>query len=641
MVIFSRAAMLFQLFCVLFFCLSTSVYAQNKKKLDSLFREFDKVIYLNFNEAERLAFETLKLNEGSTYLDYGFKSYLSLIKVFTLKKDYKKAKEYIDKAIAIEDSIRNTSLKTDLYNSIGYIENIGLNHNISLKYYNKAIDLALNSNDSLRLSESYIGKAGLHIGRQEFNEARELIKFAVKISTQNNFNRILSRAYYSLGSINYTVKDSALYLYREALKNSILDENKFRQGEIHSDLAFLYLYHSELDSVMPHINKSVKLAKEVGSKSTLHNIYYTLGYYYDALGDYKKSIKNHKKAINDYGDYVSPVQLCNAYIMLSGALWHNGNYKEAYDYQDKYIVLKDSIFNEHKAKEFNNIRTKYEVEKKDAAIALLEKENEIEETRKKWLGASAVFLSLTLLGVFLFFRHKIKTKNIILSQEKELHNKEMEQSQKEKELTEIKAYINGQEKERNRLAKELHDGIGGQLASINLALTHINTDLKNDSIKKVSDNLVNSFQELRALSHSLSTNMLKGKTFETLLGELKKQFEENNNLKIEVSIFPSDILDDLDANITHNLYRILQELLTNVIKHAKATFVELSFNKHENVLVVVLEDNGCGFEVGGKNYGIGIKNIEERILTLNGSFNIDSQVNRGTQVVFEIPLKKQ
>jgi signal transduction histidine kinase len=643
MVFFFQKPPLYLVLKFYIFCSSFLIQAQNHNKINAQFEAFDENLYFNLHIAENIAIEAVDVYEYNNNDVNGlFRAYNNLIRIKKLKRDYIGVKTVINKAIKIEEEVTEERYKVDLYNAIAYKEGKEFNFYRAYTYSEKAIALSNKLKDSLRLSTSLVEKAGLYISNQEFKEAKEYLKKAEYIAKRREDYNVLSDVYLYLAEANYLEdKEKALFYYNKGLNAAIKAKNKFKQAVVYSNLGFFNAYYSNLDNVLDLLEKSKILSHEVNSEITLHNIYYTLGYYFELKGDYNKAINNYNIALKKYGGNIGGIQLCNIYIMLSSALWHNNNFAEAYDFQQKYIELNDSLFNSQKAKEFNNIRTKYEVEKKDAAIALLEKENEIEETRKKWLGASAIFLLLVLLGVFLFFRHRIKTKNIILFQEKELHNKEMEQSIKEKELTEIKAYINGQEKERNRLAKELHDGIGGQLASINLSLTHINTELKNDSIKKVSNNLVSSFKELRALSHSLSANTFKGKTFKTLLRDLKILHEQNNDLKIDVSIYPNDILDDLDSNITHNVYRILQELLTNVTKHAKANFIEISFNKHDNVLVIIMEDDGCGFEVEGKNYGIGIKNIEERILTLHGSFNIDSQINKGTQVIVEVPVNTQ
>lgn len=632
----------FMLIGLFFLSFSTIVNSQSLTEIEVLFKKFENVLYNDFIEAERLAKETVSICEDRENKDYIFYSYVNIIKVLTLRRNYKGARFYIEKALNIESFVTNSSLKIDLYNSIAYIEGVDLDNEKAFIFIERAINLAEKLKDSLRLSRSLINKGGLFIDQQEFDEGKKYFRDAEKIAKQNGYYSILTDAYLSLAESYYHKhNDSALYYYNIALENAVISENKFKQAVINANLGFFNVYNSQLDNVKDLLDKSRMLSEQVDSKVTLHNIYYTYGYYYELLGDYEASIENYKKAILSYGEYVSPIQLSNAYIMLSSSLSHNKDYAEAYNYQYKYIVLNDSIFNDSKAKEFNNIRTKYEVEKKDAAIALLEKENEIEETRKRWLGASAIFLSLALLGVFFFFRQKIKTKNIILLKEEELRNKENERLQKERELTEIKAYINGQEKERNRLAKELHDGVGGKLASINLTLSHINTELKSDAIKAVNKNLSGSFEELRALSHSLSTNAIKDKSFKSLLAELKILYQNSNTFNIEISVFPEDILNNLESKIAHNLYRILQELMNNIVKHAKAKEVLLSFSLQNTILIVIVEDDGCGFDVDISKHGIGIKNIEERIAILDGNLKIDSFKGRGTHVIIELPYKTE
>ncbi|WP_243471356.1 ATP-binding protein [Winogradskyella sp. MH6] len=642
MVILLQKRLKIILYCLLVFSLQHLLYSQNSAHIDSIFNRFDIKIKSNLIEAEKLAIKGVSVAEKGNDKNDLFKAYVNSIKINRVLINDDDTQLFIEKALKIEKFVTDETLKIDLYYEIAQKELRETNTVKAFASIEKSIQLALKLNDSLRLSEGLICKGGIFISDQNLDTAKTHFFKAINIAKHNHYYDALSYSYHALAEINYSkYKDSAIYYYDRALKFALKANNKYREASLYSDFAFLYIYHEEPDKVLPLINKAEKLSKEIGSKRLLHNIYYTLGYYYDLAQNYSLSIAYHRKAIDEYGDFVSPIQLRNTYIMLSGALWHNGNYKEAYDYQDKFIVLNDSIFNLQKAKEFDNIRTKYEVEKKDTAIALLEKENKIVETRQRWLSISIVFLCITLSSIYFFFKQKIRSKNTILSKEKELNNKERERLEKENELTEIKAYYNGQEKERSRLAKELHDGIGGQLASINLTLTHINAELKNDSLKKVSKDLVNTFKELRLISHNLNNKTLNKKSLKDSLQELKTLHEQRKDLKVEISIFPDNILENLEPKTSHNLYRILQEILTNIAMHSKATLVEISFNKHNDILVVIAEDNGCGFKVEDKNYGMGLKNIEERIISLKGQFNIDSQISKGTQVIIEIPLNNK
>ena len=336
--------------------------------------------------------------------------------------------------------------------------------------------------------------------------------------------------------------------------------------------------------------------------------------------------------------FANKVQLYNSYIMLSGALEHNNNFKEAYDYQNKYIALKDSVFNERKAKEFNELRTQYDVEKKDHQISLLEKETELAATKRKWIITLSALISLVLVSLFLFYRHSAKTQKRIREQEQVLYEKETERIQKERELATIRAEVEGKDKERHRIAKELHDGVGGQLASVTMSLFHLNSNWGNENITNIQKVLGKTFKEIRGLSHSLSSSHLSEKTLEILIFDLKQHYEKMNAFTVEVSTFPEDCLKNISAVTKHNLYRVLQELFNNTYKYANASLVQLTFNVHKNILVVVFEDNGIGFDTNYKNEGIGLKNIHERIISVNGKIHIDSHKHRGTVVNLEIPI---
>ena len=136
--------------------------------------------------------------------------------------------------------------------------------------------------------------------------------------------------------------------------------------------------------------------------------------------------KKYKKAIEEYGSFVDDYQKVKAYGIMSGVFYHAQKYKEAYLYLDKYIELNEHILGLEKQKEFEKIRTQYEVEKKDNQITLLETEKELAATRKKWIIISAILLAIPLIGLFLFYRHRAKTQHTIRLQEKELHDKEKE-----------------------------------------------------------------------------------------------------------------------------------------------------------------------------------------------------------------------
>ncbi len=233
-------------------------------------------------------------------------------------------------------------------------------------------------------------------------------------------------------------------------------------------------------------------------------------------------------------------------------------------------------------------------------------------------------------------RQRIKIQRLLSIKKQKIHQQEIVRLEQEKEIKRVNGVLEGQNQERNRLAKEIHDGIGGSLAGIKLQLSQENTSLKNENIEVVINQIGSAFNELRAISHNLSFNFLKDKNLENLVNQLKIDHESRDEFELDVVVFPENSLSNLSEFIKHNLYRIIQELITNVSKHASANKVLLSFTRHEKVLNIILEDNGVGF-VNKKSGGIGFKNIQERIISLNATIVFDSLLHQGTTIIIDIP----
>jgi signal transduction histidine kinase len=201
------------------------------------------------------------------------------------------------------------------------------------------------------------------------------------------------------------------------------------------------------------------------------------------------------------------------------------------------------------------------------------------------------------------------------------------------------AILEAEDRERVRIARDLHDGIGQMLAAARMALGNFLVKKKDENkhIQNSLDLLEDSIKEIREISH----NMMPGALTKLGLSTALKQFVNKINalgvLQIELQII--GVKERLSEKIETMLYRVVQEILSNVIRHAEATKVSIELVKHENELVLIVVDNGKGFDSEEvKNHGIGIKNVATRVEYLNGSVNFDSAIGRGTSVIVEIPL---
>ncbi len=203
------------------------------------------------------------------------------------------------------------------------------------------------------------------------------------------------------------------------------------------------------------------------------------------------------------------------------------------------------------------------------------------------------------------------------------------------------AVLEAEERERVRIARDLHDGIGQMLAAARMTLGNYLSQKKMDvpEIQNSLDLLEDSIREVREITH----NMMPGSLTKFGLPSALKQFVNKINaldtLKVDLQVV--GIKERLDEKIEMMLYRIVQEIISNIIRHAEATKVSIELIKHDNELILMIEDNGKGFDIQNiENQGIGLKNIATRVEYLNGYVNFDSTLGHGTSVVVEIPLNE-
>ena len=206
------------------------------------------------------------------------------------------------------------------------------------------------------------------------------------------------------------------------------------------------------------------------------------------------------------------------------------------------------------------------------------------------------------------------------------------------EQKKMEAVIESQEKERKRIAEELHDSVGQMLALVKLNLSGMESidvlqnPKNNQLIQKTSHLLDESIDEIRTISHNLMPPDLKSKSLTEFAENLLKKYG------IEYQFQTYGLADNLSEAIKFTLYRIIQEIVHNIIKHASANKIDLSITRTDDGINLMVEDDGIGFNTSLVNSGLGLKNIHSRVKLLNGYFDVDSSLNRGTIYNVTIPL---
>jgi two-component system NarL family sensor kinase len=255
------------------------------------------------------------------------------------------------------------------------------------------------------------------------------------------------------------------------------------------------------------------------------------------------------------------------------------------------------------------------------------------------IASSSVVLLLivVLFDLFLLFRKR----KLIAQQEIEIRENKIDELIMKKEVESVSALLKGQNTERRRISQELHDRLGSILFTAKLYHSNIETKMKalkeehDEGFGKLTDLLDDAVKEVRRISHDLYAGSLANFVYSVALRQLIAALEEANDLKITFHA-ESDV-ESQKEEIQHELYAITQELLSNTLKHAKATEVEIEI-RIEDELIFHYHDNGNGFDSNASFKGIGLKNIENRIKKFKGKLSVESGPENGTFYFISIPL---
>ncbi|QQR87301.1 MAG: sensor histidine kinase [Flavobacteriales bacterium] len=280
----------------------------------------------------------------------------------------------------------------------------------------------------------------------------------------------------------------------------------------------------------------------------------------------------------------------------------------------------------------------YETEKKDQALALSEEQRRAERTRRNWLIA----VSLLLLGIVALLIWNNSVQRRLRVQEHVLHSREVSDLLKQQEINSLEAMMKGQERERERVGRDLHDRIGSMLSSVKLQFSALEgrltklEDTQRSQYDKLTGLLDETVAEVRRISHDMVRGTLADFGLLRALQDLGEALDAPGSLKVEMSAFGME--DRLPPPFEIGVYRMVQECVSNVLRHAKASELTIQVTRSGSALNVLVEDNGRGFDAAGQDGGLGLRNIKERATALGGVVAVDSVIGRGTTVSIDLPL---
>jgi len=368
--------------------------------------------------------------------------------------------------------------------------------------------------------------------------------------------------------------------------------------------------------------------------------YLTLAVKYMNVGKYQKALDVLEEGkYSLYGTITADKDRQQLYYTIYKKM---GQPEKAYEAIERYVNLQDSSYQQILNTRLAEYEVKFHTQEQERNLI----EKDLQLTRSKlyqrsYVGLSGI-LGLSLLGGIVFYRRKLNYQHQMTAKEAEIQTQRIRELEHKNTLLSLNAIIEGQEAERLRIAQDLHDGLGGLLTTVKAHFNSIQREIdniKNLNVYEKTNKLIDeACDEVRRIAHDMVPYSIK---ISGLIGAMEdlRQSIIARGPDCELEMHGLDEIK-IDEHKTNMIYRVIQEITNNAVKHAHASRIFIQLLRHESTLHVLVEDNGRGFDINQvvSNKGIGLKSIDSRVHYLGGKINFDSTPGQGTTVNIEIPL---
>lgn len=511
----------------------------------------------------------------------------------------------LNRSIPIVTTSGDTAMQAHYYSQLATLFMNNYQFAKAEDYNNKAISLleSIHSNSSTLLF-AYLGGVSIYMYQAKSDPAKALLDKAKTMLTP--FPE----------SVNYP-----LYYYNEAL---------------------YYTGKEQFGKALEAVDKGMPLAKKYNQTQVYQQFFFRKYNIYSLSGQYKKAKEVLYAVINEGQLMANINDRATIYSEMAKTNEALHDYEEAYSWQSKYRAVADSIQNNQTKVKINELEAKYNASEKQHKIDILQSQNKEAALKSKndqlykWaLGLGCLTLLIISGAVVVSAQNNKK-----LALQKEInYRQELKDLEQKHQLKITKAMLDGEEQERERVARDLHDGLGGMLAGVKMGLSGWatnNTEIMHDGdLNRIIHQLDSSVGELRRIARNMMPETLLKFGLEVALKDLCA-FYTRDDLYIEFQ--PFNIDPDMALSVQLNIYRIAQELLSNAIKHSGANNIVLQCSQNDGLFFMTVEDDGIGFDLNTltDKKGMGLDNLKNRIEFLKGKFEMLSAANEGTTINIEL-----
>ena len=607
-----------------------STFPNDKQKsLEPYYKELQIASFgaQRFSLLEQLANEHIKKGETDSILKYGnlYEKEIGNWDKSEKEKNYQYAKAHYIMAA-------------------GYIYN-GLLEK-STEWYIKGVQVAEKVEFHEYAYKNKVGLAKSYLLKEDPDKAISLLDETLpKFSTQ--YSSITNKAFVVLGNAHLKKQDfeKAEHFFNEASQMAVdfsdiemeltvdLEQAKLSEAKGEYGQAFQEYEKTRNRALKEGYNAiyfegSLLLAKRYFEEEMYETANLALSFAYinaidkDNLQFQKEALEMQARAFAKQEDYKNGYAVITQLFQVLGQL----NTK-----QQKAIVKELEI-------QYETLEKEKEISKLEEGQIKKEAELKRQKTIKNAFLIGFLIVLIPIMALLYVYYQKIQAQSELAEKQEEINKQKVTTLKQEQELNLIRASIDGQDEERKRIAQELHDSIGGNLAGIKLQFASMDGD--SEKLKSLTGQIDETYQLVRDISHTLIPKKFKQNAFTDLIREYYNTIVSASELEVGFYPHPETEINSIDEKYQMEIYKIIKELMTNTLKHAKATNVDIHLSIIEHELSLLFEDNGIGFDQSISQEGIGFENIKNRVNELSGTVHIDSVPKRGTVISIEIPIKK-
>lgn len=591
----------------------------------------------NITQAYAYCDEALKL---SARLGYNKGRLLAMRnKIFLLRIEDKDsiALEHCNEYLQVAGSLKDSGNVSIAYLYLGYIYNKLGNNEKGMENSLRGVSIAERLGNKEILQDAYLNMQRMYYSRSEFEKAIDYGRKAIAIGKERNDREDILKPMYNLAYTYNILKkfDSSAILSREVINLSRqLGEQRIESYAL-SNLCSVSLRTGNFKDALTYGTQCLELARKNSDKSIESTALSALGLAHLLLKQYKEAEQYGLQALALKNKLDDKTGRAEVEKFVADVYYALGDPVKAYDYEKRSEDYLDSANQFILSEQSSELEKKYETQKKEAQIQLQQA-----EIRRKsilnyvLLGGAAALLIIFILG----YRNYKNRQN--------LQQARIDELEKEKQLTATEAVLKGEEQERTRLARDLHDGLGGMLSGIKHSLSNMKGNLimtpdNVQAFERSIDMLDSSIKEMRRVAHNMMPEVLVKYGLDTALKEFCQEIDHSGVIHTSYHSIGMDKLT-MEQTTAVTVYRIVQELVNNAIKHAAAeqVLVQAHMSEEEKLLTVTVEDDGKGFDTTTLKQasGIGWSNIQNRVEFLKGKIDIKSLPGKGTSVLIEINM---